>query len=448
MNTKIDFRREVMKIAIPVALQSLLQSSFSVVDQIMTGQLGEAAIAGIGLAGKFSSIYSVLISAIAAVAGIMISQYIGKKDEKEVGRSYYLNLALSFGVTAIFCALCVLLPKQVMGLYTQDSATRDHAAEYLQIIAIGFPAMMANILLGTLLRCRDRSMIPMYATLFYAALDTALNYLLIFGKLGFPELGVAGAAWATTIAEYVGFAAMLIGYLVTARQRGERLYWGLGLSKNGWAQYVKILAPILVCEFFWSLGENVYAAIYGHIGTDDCAAMTLISPMVVLFMGTMSGISQAAGILTGKRLGANDFGAAYSDSKKLLRYALWGSLCLSALMIGLGWLYVKIFRVSADVQALGYQLLIIFAIYAPAKVLNMTLGGGILRSGGKTQYSMITDLIGTWGFGVPLGLLTAFVLGWPITAVYAALTFEECIRLAMVLYIFRSKKWMEQIQGQ
>ncbi len=448
MKQKNGFRQEVLKIAIPVALQSLLYSSFSVVDQIMTGQLGEATIAGIGLAGKFSSVYGVLVSAVSAVAGIMIAQYIGKKDEKEVGRSFYVNLFLAFGVTALFFAISFLIPQQVMGLYTTDTATRDAAAIYLQIIALGFPASAVNMLLGTLLRCRERAGIPLYATIFDAVLDTILNYLLIFGKFGFPELGVAGAAWATVIAQYASTIVMFVCYLAVARKNSESLYFSVGMSKSGWKQYGSILAPILVCEFFWSLGENVYASIYGHIGTNDCAAMTLINPMVILFMGIMSGLSQAAAILTGKRLGANDFDAAYNDSKKLLKFAFLGSLCMSVLMIAFGGFYVKIFRVSQEVRSIGYQLLVVFSIYAPVKVLNMTLGGGIIRSGGQTKYVMVTDLLGTWGFGVPLGLMTAFTFGLPITIVYFVLSLEECVRLGMSLVIFRRKKWMNRIEGQ
>ena len=446
METRNSFYREFLKIAIPVALQSLLQSSFSVVDQIMIGQLGEIHIAGIGLAGKFAGLFSVVLSAIAAAAGIMIAQYLGKKDHKAVGCSFYLNLTLALGVSILFTVVCVTIPKGVMGLYTADSATRDSAAGYLQIVALGFLPTTGSLLLSTFLRCKERASVPLYATLFNAILNTVLNYCLIFGQSGFPELAVAGAAWATVIAQWAGFLIISVSFLWLCLREKWELPFSIFLNRNVLQQFVPILVPILVCEFFWGLGENVYAAIYGHIGTDGCAAMTLVNPLVGLFIGALSGISQAAAILIGKQLGAGEFETAYHCSKKLMWYGLVGSVCLSSLLIGLGPFYVRIFQVGSTVRATAYRLLVVFSIFAPVKVLNMILGSGIIRSGGRTKFVMVIDLIGTWVFGVPLGLLTAFVFGLPITWVYAFLSTEECIRLAMAFYVFHRKKWMVQLK--
>lgn len=182
----------VCALAIPVALQSMLQSSFSIVDQIMIGQLGSVSIAGVGLAGKFSSLYSVVVSAIGAVAGIMISQYLGQKNSGEVRRSFRLNLWLSLVIAALFTGLCALLPRQIMGLYTQDAATRDAAAEYLSILSATYLPMAGATMLSTLLRCTDRPRLPLYASLLAALLNTGLNYILIFGKLGLPPHGCPG----------------------------------------------------------------------------------------------------------------------------------------------------------------------------------------------------------------------------------------------------------------
>ena len=133
MKRNDSFFRSVCNLAIPVALQSMLQSSFSIVDQIMIGQLGSVNVAGVGLAGKFAGIYSVVVAAFGAVAGIMISQYLGQKKRGEVKRSYYLNLLFALVLAGIFIMVCVLLPDQIMGLYTKDTATRTAAAKYLCI---------------------------------------------------------------------------------------------------------------------------------------------------------------------------------------------------------------------------------------------------------------------------------------------------------------------------
>ncbi len=211
-------------------------------------------------------------------------------------------------------------------------------------------------------------------------------------------------------------------------------------------QYLGILAPILVCEFMWSLGENVYAAIYGNIGTDACAAMTMTGPIQGLMIGALSGLAQAAGILIGKSLGNEEYDKAYKDSKRLMWYGLAGSLVLSVALVLLGKFYVRIYNVEPQVRTMAYQLLVVFAIVSPVKVQNMILGGGIIRSGGKTQYVMWVDLIGTWIFGVPLGLLSAFVFDLPITYVYFILSMEEVVRLLISVVIFRKKRWMRTLE--
>lgn len=445
---KESFFSTVCKIALPVTLQSVLQSSFSVVDQIMTGSLGSTSIAGIGLAGKFSSLYSVLISAVGAVAGIMIAQYIGKKDSREVSRSFFMNLLLAVLVAGVFSGICGLFPSWIMQAYTKDIMTREIAAKYLRIIAISFLPIAVNTLLSTLMRCMNGAVMPLYASFASVVMNTCLNYVLIYGKFGFPRMGVAGAAWASVISQVFCCILMIMLFFVLYKKQDIQLKFLFKLNANGRKQYLGILLPILVCEFLWSLGENVYAAIYGHIGTNDCAAMTLTNPVQALFIGALSGLSQAAGILIGRTLGSEDYDRAYKESKKLLYYGVGGSLLLSLVLIFGRSAYMQIYNVDTEVKNITMQILFAFAIIAPVKVLNMILGGGIIRSGGKTKYIMWIDIIGTWGFGVPLGLLSAFALELSIPYVYFILSLEECVRLVISLVVFRRKRWMRSLEKQ
>ena len=443
MKREKDFELELKQIAIPVTLQCLLQSSFSVVDQVMTGQLGSVSIAGIGLGGKFAWIYSVLVSAVAAAAGIMIAQYTGKKDERKAGKSFYLNLVLAIVLAVIFMILGIGFPKMIMGWYTKDASVIEMASGYLRIVSFTFLPMAVSTLLSTYLRCNGKAAIPLYVSILSAILNTGFNWLLIFGNLGFPALGADGAALATAISQVGGCILMIILFLSLKRKNNWDLPFSLRQGRAEWLQFVGIFAPILICEFLWSLGENVYAAIYGHIGTAECAAMTVTSPIQGLFMGALSGVSQAAGIMIGKRLGAGDEKEAYCDSKRLMQRGFWLSLILSLLLALLGRFYVQIFQVEDSVRLIAYKLLVVFAVVAPVKVQNMILGGGIIRSGGRTKYAMLIDIIGTWGFGVPLGFLSAYVLHLPITGVYFILSMEECVRLVLSAVVFRRRKWMQ-----
>lgn len=443
MSEKHPFFTSVCQLAIPVALQSMLQSSFSIVDQIMIGQLGSVSIAGVGLAGKFASIFSVVVAAIGAVAGIMISQYLGQNNKREIRRSFYINLALSLGIAAVFTLLCAVSPHGIMHLYTQDSDTLSAAAEYLAIIAATFVPIAGATLLSTLFRCADRPKLPLYASVVSAVINTVVNYVLIFGKLGFAPMGAAGAAIATVLSQWVNFFIMLAllpkNAPLPARASDEEK------TAFNWAQYLAMLLPVLVCEAMWSVGENVYAAIYGHMGTQASAAMTLINPVQGLVIGALCGLSQAAGVIVGKRLGREEYDTTYAEAKRLMLYGAVGSLILSVTVVLISGVYVEIYQVEDAVKRLTQEILFAYALVAPFKVLNMILGGGIIRSGGKTKYVMAIDLIGTWVFGVPLGLISAFVLKLTIPYVYFILSLEECVRFAISCVVFRRRAWMRSI---
>lgn len=440
-----SFRKSLLTIAVPVTLQSLLQSSFSVIDQVMIGQLGSESIAGIGLGGKFASIYSVVLGAIVAAAGIMIAQYIGQKNSVGAGRSFRTNLEIAVVLAVIFMFVSNVFAEDIMSLYTKDHSTLMLSVEYLKIYSIAFLPMAVSTMMAVILRCVEAAVFPLISSAISVVLNTGLNYFLIFGKLGFPEMGVKGAAIASVASQIVSCAATAIFFVIQLRKHQLKIIVSREITRQSVHLYLGILGPILICEFLWSLGENVYSGIYGNIGTKSMAAMTMTGPIQVLMIGALSGLSQAAGIMIGKSLGNSDYDRAYNDSKRLMKYGLVGSLILSAALIIFGRYYVSIYNVEQSVMDVAYQLLVVFAIVSPVKVQNMILGGGIIRSGGKTKYVMWIDIIGTWMCGVPLGLLSAFVLKLPITYVYFILSMEECVRWMISLIIFKKKGWMNNI---
>ena len=416
MQEEKRFFRTVCTLAIPAALQSLLQSSFSLVDQIMIGQLGAVSVAAVGLAGKFASIYAVVIAAIGAVAGIMISQYLGQDAPAEVRRSFFTNLWLGFGLAGAFTVLCLLCPGAIMRAYTADVQTLQTAADYLRLLAGTYLPMAGATMLAAAFRCAEKPRLPLYAGI------------------------------ATVLSQWVNFLLMLLFCRKTPplpAADGRRTPPVRGRGR----QYLAMLLPLLICEVTWSLGENVYAAIYGRMGTDASAAMTLTAPVQGLVIGALCGLSQAAGVIVGKRLGSGDEDAAYAVGRCLLVYGAAGAALLSVLVVLLSGVYVEIYQVEDGVKRLTRQILTAYALVAPCKVLNMILGGGILRSGGRTAYVMAIDLVGTWGFGVPAGLVTAFVFALPVPYVYFALSLEECLRFGISLAVFRRRRWMRRLSA-
>ena len=434
--------KSLCKIAVPVTLQSMLQASFSIVDQIMIGQLGETNISAVGLGSNFSLIFSVVIGAIGAVAGILIAQFMGAEDKKEAWCSFDVSLICGIMISALFLLAAGAFPLQILGLYTEDMSIINTGAVYFRIVAFSYIPMAVSNILSAWLRCREHATIPFLASFGAVAVNTGLNYLLIFGKFGFPRMEIKGAAIATLISQLFNLVFIVIGFVVCNRRDGDKPVLSLRFKKITIRDYLVMIMPILVSEFLWSLGQNVESAVYGHLGTSNLAAYTLTGPIQGLIVGALSGLSAAAGVMVGKRLGSKEYDEAYAESKKIMYAGLAGSVVVASLLILLAGVYTGLYRVDNSVKELGKILLIVFALYAPVKVENMILSGGIIRSGGNTKIIMVIDIVGTWCIGIPLCLLAAYVFRWGIVGVYALLTTEEIFRLAVALVIFRKRKWM------
>ena len=436
------FIKSLCKIAVPVTLQSMLQASFSIVDQIMIGQLGETNISAVGLGSNFSLIFSVVIGAVGAVAGILIAQFMGAEDKKEAWCSFDVSLICGIMISALFLLAAGAFPLQILGLYTEDMNIINTGAVYFRIVAFSYIPMAVSNILSAWLRCREHATIPFLASFGAVAVNTGLNYLLIFGKFGFPRMEIKGAAIATLISQLFNLVFIVIGFVVCNRRDGDKPVLSLRFKKITIRDYLVMIMPILVSEFLWSLGQNVESAVYGHLGTSNLAAYTLTGPIQGLIVGALSGLSAAAGVMIGKRLGRKEYDEAYAESKKIMYAGLAGSVAVASLLILLAGVYTGLYRVDNSVKELGQILLIVFALYAPVKVENMILSGGIIRSGGNTKIIMVIDIVGTWCIGIPLCLLAAYVFRWGIVGVYALLTTEEIFRLAVALVIFRKRKWM------
>lgn len=440
-----EFGKTVCKIAIPVTLQSMLQSSFSIVDQLMIGQLGENSIAAVGLSGNFSLIFSVIMGAIGTVAGIMIAQFVGAKDEKEAWRGFSVSTIFGGIIAGIFMIVSLFFAPDILGLYTKDMETIIAGTSYFRLVSFTFIPMAISTVVATWLRCNEHATVPLVASFAAVICNTGLNYILIFGKFGIAPLGVMGAGYATVVSQILNLCLMIGGLLFFLKKENKKMYFSVHLQKISMGEYIAMIAPLLISEFLWSLGQNINSAVFGHIGTDSLAAYMLTTPIQGLFVGALSGLSAAAGVIIGKHLGKKDFDNAYQDSKKLLWLGLEGSVILSVVLILLAGFYVTHYQVDVLVKETAKYLLIVFAIYAPVKVLNMILGGGIIRSGGDTKIIMIIDIIGTWLVGIPLCFISAYGLGLTIVPVYAIFSFEEVVRLVITIIIFQKKKWMHCI---
>lgn len=437
--------REMMEIGLPVTLQCIFQASYGLVDQLMVGRLGTVSIAGSGLGAKFSGLAMVTVSSVAAVASILVAQYHGAGEEEGKSRSFFYCLYIGLLVMLLFLLPSVLVPEKIMGIYSTDLETVALAGKYLRIVGASFLPMTVTLMVSAYLRSSGRSKPPMYAGLLSMGVNIFLNYIFIFGKIGMPVMGLMGAGYGTLAARSVECAVLVAVMVYYKRRRVVYLVLPGSLDMGFLGKISVIVLPILLNEFSWSIGENIYAAVYGRMGTAALAATTLLNPLMGMFIGMFQGVSSAAGVMVGKRLGRNEREEARKVSKYLMKVGFAGSVAVAALLFVLAGQYVRLFDIEPEVAGLAQYLVYALALVIFAKILNMILAGGILRSGGNTKYTFAIDCIGTWVFGVPLAYLGAFVWRLPVYWVYFILSQEEVVRLLIAGCVFGREGWMRNL---
>lgn len=437
--------KQLLSIALPISVQSLIQSFLGMIDQVMIGQLGENVVAAVSLGGRPGFILIYTLSGITAAASIFASQYEGAGDKSrhaQVMRSTIFGcsfLALPFFLAAFF------VPEILLNIFTNDAAVISVGTGYLRICSLSYIPLIFIMACSAVLRSTGNANLPMITGIIAVIVNTGLNALLIFGLFGCPAMGAEGAAIATVIS-YMIEAIILIVYMQKVAHCGNVLQaMKVRCSKDFiWTFFITAL-PAIGNELLWALGDSGYTMIYGRIGTEQLAAMALTFPVQGLTVGFFTGLSAAAGIIIGNLLGAGKDKQAYIASWDFFKLCIIGCVAMGLVIIAAAGLYTGFYNVNTQVRLLAKHLLIIFAFFLWIKVSNMVILGGVIRSGGQTKYTLFLDVLGTWGIGIPLGILGAFVFKLDIKIVYVLVSIEEIVRLSLGLIRVKSKKWMKKL---
>ena len=437
--------KTLFSIALPISIQSLLQSSLGMIDQIMIGQLGETAVASVNLGTRLMFIMVYSLSGISAVSSIYTSQYegAGTKDK----HSAVMKITILEGLLCVlpFLIAGLFFPQQIVRIFSEDNTVIQKGANYLFITAFGFVPKLFSISISAILRCTGKAKITLITGLSSVAINTVLNLIFIFGFGPIKAYGVEGAAIATVIAIFIEATINIIYLEKTKHPSRLSLAIKAKADKGFYKKFAITTLPAIGNECFWALGDAIYSGIYGHMSTVSLAAITLTFPIQGMSVGFFSGLSAAAGVIIGNNLGAKKTKEAYTLAWDFFKLCIIGCGIIGILIVLFGSVYLKFYNVTDEVKLYTKSLLAIFACYLWVKVSNMVMLGGVLRSGGKTRYTLILDLIGTWGIGIPLGFLCAFVFKWNILMVYTAINIEEVIRLTLGLIKVKSKDWISII---
>ncbi len=440
-----EFLHKMLKIAVPIALHSIIMNFLNMMDQVMVGQLGEKSIAAVGMSNRITSILMFGLNAIAAGVSVYTAQFWGKKETGKIGQLMWIGVLTGTAISGVFVCLSFFFPELCIGIFTEDQGVVEQGTTFIQIAAFSFIPTMLTIMYSSVLRSTGNVKLPLIVSICSVVTDVILNYLLIFGKFGFPEMGLRGAAISTVI---VRIAEFLIIFLITYRRKLPAAF-SLGqirsIPRKMFISFFNTTYPFILNEILWILGETVYNIIYGRIGTAEYTAVAMTSPIQGIMVGALSGLSGAASVMLGNAIGANEKDRVDLYARKFIRFGVSLSVFLGVIIVLLSRFYIGVYNVSEETGMYAEYLMFAFAFFLWVKVSNMIIGSGVLSSGGDSKYILVMESSTTWLFGVPAGIIAGFVLHLPVYWVYVLLSCEEIIRFVVGLRRVYSKKWIKNL---
>jgi len=440
------FLKTMLTIAIPVAIQNLISSSLNMVDTLMITNLGSASIAGVGLANQVFFLYILLTFGINSGGAIFIAQYWGKEDIKNVNKSIGFAIMTSFILGLIFTLVALILPRQVLSIFTDDLDVINAGVSYLRIVSLSYIMTAISFSYSIALRTTGKPNVPLVVSIISLSTNTILNYILIFGKLGTPALGLKGAAIATVIARTLEF-----GLLLYAVYKGNSFLNAKPSELFGWEKefikkYVKITYPVILTEGFWALGQVMYTIAYANLGKTAMASIQLTNTIQNMFFVVVKGLASACSIMVGAKIGSEEFDKAYDYAISFITLSSISGIILGLTLSLSSDLILKLFRnLEPDVYNTAKSILIFMGLTFVIRVYNNISIVGVLRSGGNTKVAMKIDLSSVWLIGVPLAFIGSMIFEMPVEYLFLLITTEELVKAILGFPIIKSKKWIQNI---
>ena len=442
------FSRRALGVMLPVAVQQLINSLFNMVDNLMVGSLdlNGLAMSAVSVANKPYTIFTCLLFGLTGGAGLMISQYYGAEDHKTCQGLFSLQVFLSLAISVVFFVLLQLLPRQIMGLFVKDENTILLGLSYLAVVSVSYlPTSISNVCVLSL-RSIGLNRLPMMVSLGTITTNAVCNYILIFGKLGAPAMGVAGAAWGTLIARML---EMLV-YLALLGSRRMYFSWNLRAALRLPGRTVRTFfvkaSPLVANELLWSVGLNLYFWCYARLDEASLPAISIAEVCNMFASILASGTSAAVSVLIGTELGANRLKEARESCKKLL--GLDVAVALSSMLLSclLSVLLPQAYQLTPELRHTATLISLIMSVLCP---LQFVYGFCFfcLRAGGDTRNAMLLDSGYMWAVPVPAAVLMGIFLPGKIS-LWVAVLIVQFLMYAKVfpaLWILKKGKWVKNI---
>ena len=439
-----DFYRKVYHLVTPIVIQNLLSAAVGSADVIMLNYVGQSAISAVSLATQYTTILFMFFYGLGTGATMLSAQYFGKGEYEPIRIIQGFALRISIIVSVLFALAALMIPEQMMMIYTKDKELIQLGVTYLRYMSVTYLCWGILEIYLSVLRSIGEVKISMILNVIAFSLNIILNAVFIFGLFGAPKMGVAGVALATMLSRIVE----LIGcFVVSVRQKEIKLKFRYMFKKNKllMQDFIRLSLPALGNDIIWGLAFSMYSVIMGHLGSDVVAANSLVT-VVRNFSSTICfGIGSGGTILLGNIIGMNQMEEAKECASKILKLAIITGAFGGIVILCVSPLVLKFATLTETAHRYLKYMLLVNSYYIMGGAVNATLIAGVFRAGGDSRFGFICDTIDMWVYAVPLGFIAAFVLKLPVMAVYILLCTDEFVKWPWVFKNYRSKKWLKNI---
>ncbi len=448
-----DFYAQVVAVVVPIIIQNTVSNVVSLLDNVMVGRVGTLQMSAVAIVNQLLFVFNLCIFGGLAGAGIFATQYAGAHDDKGVRDCFRVKWMIALSMLA--CALVVLIafPKRLIGMYlAQETAQADAAAtlgfgmDYLTVMLWGLLPFGVSQVYASTLREVGETRLPMFASVAAILVNLVFNYFLIFGKCGFPELGVTGAAIATVLSRYVETAIIMVYTHMKSHHFGfiRGAYRSLRVPKPLMISILRRGTPLLVNEFLWSSGMAVLLQCYSVRGLDVVAACNIATTVSNLFKVVFLSMGNAVAIMVGQALGANDIERAKNCTWRLMTLSVGSNLIMATLLALFAPAIPNIYNTEPHVRQIATQLIYVVAVMMPAYSFSHCCYF-TLRSGGKTIITFLFDSVFTWCVNVPAAWLLAYKTGLGIVPLYFGVQALEMVKVVVGFVLVKKGVWIHNI---
>lgn len=439
---KRSLRKEIVRLALPIALQQFMTALVGACDAIMLGKLSQDAMSAVSLATQVTFVFNLFMFAFMAGENMFVAQYYGKGDYTGISQVFSLVTKICGCIAVVFLAGTLFFPEQLMRILTNEETLIVLGSEYLRVIGISYVfSGIAQTFLAIMKNCGAVNMSTLINGVM-VILNIALNAVFIFGLSGFPKMGIKGAALATVLATVVQFL-WSVGY-VLCRIRAVKFSLR-SCEKKLFGRFWQKAVPLLINNLAWGIGFSMYAVIMGHLETDAVAANGIANISKNLVVCFCLGLGNAGSIIVGNRLGADRLQEAKEVGGTLTRTAIIAGIVSGLVLVALSPFITKMVDLTPTARGYLQKMLLISSYYIAGKSVNCMTIGGIFAAGGDSKFGMLCDSVTLWCIIVPLGCICAFILKLPVMVVYFVLNLDEIIKLPVVYKHYKKYKWIKNL---